>query len=438
VLNGCRALDLTDENGFLCGKILADLGVDVIKVERPGGDPSRRTGPFLADTPHPEKNLYWFAYNSNKRGITLNIEANKGKDILRELVKTADFIIESFPPGFMDNLGLGYPALSSIRRGIILTSITPFGQAGPYKDYQTSDIVTMGMSGILYQTGDSDRPPVHMSLPQACLLAGADAAVGTMIAYYHRETTGEGQHVDVSRQQSAAWFLADAIPFWELAGTILKRMGVFRLANKSIQRQVWQCKDGYVFFFMVGGRTGAKTFRELVSWMQSQGMTDEYLETMDWENLDMFRATQEVIDRISKPIEKFFLAHTKREIAQEAVARRISICPLSSMEDLLNDAQLKARNFWVEIEHPELNSKITYPREFVKSSAKVCATRFRAPLIGEHNGEIYGDRAVPKRPSCLKTSRGYLNEREKERLQWPKNSGFRLGCGWSPHHEILR
>jgi len=183
VLSGCRALDLTDENGFLCGKILADLGVDVIKVERPGGDPSRKTGPFWADIPHPEQSLYWFAYNSNKRGITLNIETADGKEILRELVKRADFIIESFPPGFMDNLGLGYATLSSIKKGIILTSITPFGQAGPYKNYQTSDIVTIGMAGILYQTGDFDRPPVHMSMPQACLHAGADAAVGTMIAY---------------------------------------------------------------------------------------------------------------------------------------------------------------------------------------------------------------------------------------------------------------
>jgi len=408
VLNGCRALDLTDENGFLCGKILADLGVDVIKIEKPGGDPSRRTGPFWADIPHLEKSLYWFAYNSNKRGITLNIETAEGKEILRELVKTADFIIESFPPGFMDNLGLGYSTLSSIKKGIILTSITPFGQAGPYRDYKASDIIIMGMAGILYQTGDSDRPPVHMSVPQACLLAGADGAVGTMIAYYHREATGEGQHVDVSMQQSTAWFLADAIPFWELSGTILKRTGVFRLANRSIQQQVWQCKDGYVFFFMVGGRTGAKTFRELVNWMQSEGMADKYLQAMDWENLDMFSATQEVIDRISKPIERFFLAHTKREIAQEAVNRRISICPLSSMEDLLNDAQLKARNFWVGIEHPELNSKITYPREFVKSSEKICATRFRAPLIGEHNEEIYGEIGLSKQDLIILKQAGVI------------------------------
>ncbi len=396
MLKGCRALDLTDENGFLCGKILADLGVDVIKVEKPGGDPSRQRGPFWADTPHPEKSLYWFAYNSNKRGITLDIEAQKGQKILKKLVKTADFVIESFPPGFMESLGLDYATLKSINQGIILTSITPFGQAGPYRDYQTSDIVTMGMSGILYQTGDPDHPPLHMSLPQACLHAGADAAVGTMIAYYHREMTGEGQQVDIAMQQSAAWFLANAIPLWELSGVVSKRSGAFRWTVNSTQRQVWRCQDGYVFFFMVGGRAGAKTFHELVNWMDSEGMANQYLRSVDWENLDMFKVSQDVVDQISQPIEKFFLTHSKREIAQGAAERSISICPLSSMPDLLSDAQLKSRNFWVEIKHPELNTKISYPREFVKSSEKSCATRFRAPLIGEHNGEIYDEIGLSK------------------------------------------
>ena len=408
MLNACRALDLTDDNGFLCGKILADLGTDVIKVERPGGDPSRRRGPFEADIPHPEKSLYWFAYNSNKRGITLNIETADGKEILRELVKTADFVIESFPPGFMDKLEIGYVPLSSIKKGIILTSITPFGQSGPYKNYQTSDIVTMGMAGILYQTGDFDRPPVHMSVPQACLHAGADAAVGTLIAYYYREMTGEGQHVDISMQQSTAWFLANAIPFWELNGLVLKRSGVFRWSLNSTQRQVWQCKDGYVFFNIIGGRTGAKTFHELLNWMDGEGMADKYLKTMDWENLDMFNVTQEVVDQISRPIGKFFLSHTKREIAQGAAERSISICPLSSMEDLLSDAELKARNFWVEIEHPELNTKITYPREFVKSSEKACATRFRAPLISEHNEEIYGEIGLSKQDLVVLKQAGVI------------------------------
>ena len=392
MLQGCRALDLTDEKGFLCGKILADLGVDVIKVEKPGGDPSRRIGPFWHDIVHPEKSLYWFAYNSDKRGITLNIETADGREIFKKLVKTSDFIIESFPPGYMETLGLGYSALSNIKGTIILTSITPFGQTGLYRDYEASDIVVMGMSGELFLTGDSDRPPVNISIPQACLHAGADAAVGTLLAYHHRRKSGEGQHVDISMQQSAAWFLAMTIPYWEINKIILGRVGTFRSGSIStVQRQVWPCKDGYVFFFMMGGIQGAKTCRPLVKWMDDERMGDEFLMTFEWEQFDMATATQELIDRISKPIANFFLVHTKKEVLEAAITKNISVCPLFSMQDLLNDPHLAARGYWTQIEYPELKTTIPYPKQFIRSSENEVATRLRAPLIGEHNGEIYGE-----------------------------------------------
>jgi benzylsuccinate CoA-transferase BbsE subunit len=391
MLNNCRALDLTDGNGFLCGKILADLGADVIKIEPPGGDPSRRLGPFWADIPHPEKSLYWFAYNSNKRGVTLDITTADGRGILKDLVKTADFVIESFPARYLDGLGLGYADLQKIKKDIILTSITPFGQEGPYRDYRTSDIVTMGLSGVLYQTGDADGPPMHMSLPQACLHAGADAAVGTMMAYYHREASGEGQRVDVSMQHSTAWFLANAIPIRELSGRVIKRSGAFRWSIHSTQRQVWPCRDGHVFFNIIGGRTGAKTLRELVDWMDGEGAASDYLKGIDWETLDMFQVDQATVDRISRPIEAFFRAHNRQEIARGAVERGISICPLSSMEDLLRDGQLASRGFWTEVEHPELGASLTCPGGFLKSSEEEQSIRRRAPLIGEHNAEVFGE-----------------------------------------------
>ncbi len=398
MLSHCRALDLTDDTGFLCGKTLADLGADVIKIERPGGDPSRRIGGFWGDTPDPEKSLYWFAYNSNKRGITLNIESAEGREIFIKLVKTADFVIESFPPGYMDKLGLGYSSLSEINKGIIMASITPFGTEGPYRDYKDSDIVVMGMSGTLYQTGESDGPPVHISMPQACLHAGLDAAVGVMIAYYYREMTGEGQHVDVSMQQSAAWFQANAVPTWELNKRNLKRSGAFRagMSKDAGQRQVWPCKDGYVFFNVIGGRTGAKTLSALVAWMDEDGGATDFLRNMDWDNFDMFTVTREEMDNISGPVGEFFKRHTRKELLAGAVPRGVSIGPLSSMQDLLNDECLQARDFWVEIEHPELGTTITYPREFVKSSEIDCSTRFRAPLIGEHNQDVYNEIGVSK------------------------------------------
>lgn len=391
MLSDYRVLDLTDDKGFLCGKILADLGAEVIKIEKPGGDPSRQNGAFWHDIPDPEKNLYWFAYNSNKKGITLYIEKDEGKQILKKLVATADFLVESFPPGYMDKLGLGYYDLSKINPGIIMASITPFGTEEPYRDYKDSDIVVMGMTGTLYQTGESDGSPVHISMPQACLHAGADAAVGMMMAFHDRERTGEGQHVDVSMQQSAAWFQANAIPTYELNGRILKRSGAFRggMSKDVGQRQVWQCKDGYVFFNVIGGRTGAKSLSALVDWMDSEDMATEFLLNLDWDNFDMFTVTREEMDNISNPVGDFFRKHTGHELLEGAVARGVSIGPLSSMEDLLNDECLKARRFWKDIEHPELGTKITYPREFVKSTEVDCSTRFRAPLIGEHNDEIY-------------------------------------------------
>ena len=393
MLSNCRALDLTDEKGLLCGKILGDLGAEVIKIERPGGDPARNQGPFWHDIPDPEKSLYWFAYNTNKKGITLNIDAVDGREIFKTLIKTTDFILESYHPGYLNSIGLGYSSLSKVNPRIIMVSITPFGQEGPYKDYAASDMVVMAMSGLLYQTGEPDLPPVNISLAQASLHAGADGAVGALIAYYHREVTGEGQHVDISMQQSTAYFLANAIPFWELNRVVLRRAGHFRTGTSTAtkQRQVWRCKDGFIFFSLIPGKTGGRAYQALLQWMASEGMSNKDIESIDWENADMATITQETIDLMTMPIERFFLAHTKKELFAGALARNISLCPLSSVSDLLNDSQLKSRNFWVEIEHPELKTAITYPREFVRSSEKACSTRFRAPMIGEHNEEIYGE-----------------------------------------------
>jgi crotonobetainyl-CoA:carnitine CoA-transferase CaiB-like acyl-CoA transferase len=392
MLEGYRALDLTDENGFLCGKILAELGVDVIKIEKPGGDASRNVGPFWRDQTDPEKSLYWFAYNSSKRGITLDLETDEGKQIFRSLVKTADFVIESFAPGEMDRLGFGFEELGRIKKDIILTSITPFGQSGPYSSYRADDLVIMGMAGELFMTGDSDRRPVNVSVPQACLHAGADAAVGSMLAHHHRRKTGEAQRVDVSLQQSTAWFLAQTVPHWELDKMVLGRVGTFRTSSRgTLQRQVWPCKDGFVFFFMIGGQQGAKTCRQLVKWMDELGLANEFLLTYEWERFDMASATQELIDRISQPIAEFFKTRTKKEALDAAMSRNISICPLMGMQDLIIDPNLAARGFWTQMDFPAANESIPYPKQFARSSENDLTTRSRAPQIGEHNAEIYAE-----------------------------------------------
>ena len=196
MLSCYRVLDLTDEKGFLCGKSLGDFGADVIKIEKPGGDPGRSIGPFYHDSPEPEKSLYWFAFNANKRGITLDIETADGREIFKRLVRTADVVIESFKPGYLDGLGLGYQVLSSINPAVILTSISGFGQKGPYRDFNDRDLAVWALSGYMYITGEPDRPPLAPSYPHAHLVGAMNGAVGTMVALCQRRLTGHGQQVD--------------------------------------------------------------------------------------------------------------------------------------------------------------------------------------------------------------------------------------------------
>jgi len=393
VLKDCRVLDLSNELGFLCGKILGDLGADVIKLEPPGGDPSRNIGPFYQDIPHPEKSLYWFAHNNNKRGITLNIETTDGRELFKRLIKTTDIVIESFTPGYMEELGLGYSVLSQMTdEKIVMTSITPFGQEGPYRNYKASDIGIMAMSGSMYLLGDPDRPPLRTSIPVSYMWTGSYAALGTWMAFFHRQMAGGGQHVDVSAQASAAWS-ADTAPFyWEANGTMPKRVGnaIFgRSIHGAVMRAAYPCQDGYICWLIYGARAGGITNKETVKWMEERGMATDWLKAQDWDKFDPGPSTQEDFDQIMEPMANFLRGLTKKEFLEEAVRRRIMGYPVSTAKDIMENPQLRAREVWQEVEHPELGTKITYPGPWVKMSESSCEIQRRAPLIGEHNYEIY-------------------------------------------------
>ena len=226
MLSPYRVLDLTDERGFFGGKLLGDLGADVIKIEKPGGDPARRFGPFFHDIPDPEKSLYWVGLNTNKRGITLNLETTDGQAIFKKLVKTADILIESFDPGYMDGLGLGYEELRAINTRLIMAATTGFGQSGPYRDYKAPSIVVWALSGQAYITGDADRPPLSPSYPIPYFFGAMQAAIGTLIALYHRAVTGYGQYVDAPSLLSLAWATgAEPQGLWLNDKQIVKRNG---------------------------------------------------------------------------------------------------------------------------------------------------------------------------------------------------------------------
>jgi crotonobetainyl-CoA:carnitine CoA-transferase CaiB-like acyl-CoA transferase len=382
---------LTDDKGFLCGRILGDLGADVIKVESPGGDPSRRIGPYYKDIPHPERSLYWFAFNANKRGITLNLHFVDGQEIFKKLIKKADILIESFHPGYMETLGLSYEELSKINPSLVMTSITPFGQGGPYRDFEASDLVSWCMGGMAYVSGDPDRSPVQISFPQAYLQASAVGATGTLIALYYRELTGEGQMVDVSIHEAVVCTLMNVPQFWDVSGIILKRAGIFRtgLSTSANQRLIWRCKDGYINFPIFGGIQGAYTNASLARWMEEEGIGDEYLNNFNWKEFNMAEATQDQFERFEGPISNFFRSHTMDELYRGAIKRGIMLYPVYTVKEIKEDLQLNARVFWEEIHHPELNEILIYPGSpliFCCERSKICR---RAPLIGEHNEEIY-------------------------------------------------
>ena len=390
-LSSYRILDLTDGQGFICGKLLGDLGADVIKIEKPGGDPTRNIGPFYHDIPDPEKSLYWYAFNASKRGITLDIETSDGQEVFKKLIITSDCVIESFRLEYLDGIGLGYSDLCQIKSDIIVTSIVPFGSTGPYKEFEASDLVLWALSGLLYICGDSDRPPVRISFPQSYLHAGVDAAVGTIMALYHRGMDGDGQKVEVSIQESMERIGYASRTTWDGRKKILRRPGsALRVPPLgTVTPLIWSCKDGYVAFYLFGGVMGAISNPALVKWMDEESMATDFIKNIDWPNLDIGKTPQEEIDLIVEPILKFFMRHTKSELWEEGVKRRVMVYPVANAQDILCDPQLREREFWVELEHPELNDRITYPGAFVKTEDKLCRVRRRAPLIGEHNVEIY-------------------------------------------------
>jgi crotonobetainyl-CoA:carnitine CoA-transferase CaiB-like acyl-CoA transferase len=396
MLSCYRILDLTDEKGFICGRALSDFGAEVIKIERPGGDPSRHIGPFYHDTPDPEKNLFWFAFNANKKGITLDIEKPEGQELFKKMVKSADVVLESFAPGYLDKLGLGYNALSQINPGIILTSITGFGQEGPYRDFKDPDIVVRALGGMVYTVGYDDRPPLTPGYHQTFLPGAMYGAVGTMIALTQRASTGKGQHVDASAQQAMVIICSAEIEGpWALFRQILTRHGraraVVQLKGGAVfyNPLLWECKDGDIAFNLMLNQTSARTNQSMMETIKQEAIDIGFLANWDWNKKAWKDMTLEQANKTVAIVGEFFKKHTKAELLQLAIDKRFQLGPSNDAEDILRHPQLEARGFWKEIEHPELGTSLKYPGGAVVSTQGYCGIRKRAPLIGEHNAEVY-------------------------------------------------
>jgi benzylsuccinate CoA-transferase BbsE subunit len=394
LMSGYRALDLTDEKGLLCGQILGGLGVDVIKIERPGGDPSRNIPPFYKDIAHPEKSLYWMHSNRNKRGITLNVETADGREIFRQLVRTADFVFESFDPGYMEGLGLGYQALEEINPRLVMTSITPFGQTGPYSKFKYADLPLFAMGSVMKGCGEGDRAPVRTP-NQTGFYGGVHGAMSSMVAHYHREQYGEGQHVDVSIQQAGVLTMMSGVETWDLLGIQIPRMGQVYTASRGDDeitvRTLFPCKDGWIFIHFSGGPEGiVRSSNEMLRLAGEAGLAGDYAD-YDFHDHDGQTVTQEVRTALEDVMIRFFATKTKKELMELAVEKELILGPLFNIAEIWESPHYQARDYWEEVDHPELGDTLTYPGAPVKINHAPWRTTHRAPLIGEHNKEIYTD-----------------------------------------------
>jgi benzylsuccinate CoA-transferase BbsE subunit len=375
-LSDLRVLDLTDIKGALCAKLLGDMGADVIKIELPSGDAMRTIGPFLDGKPHRDRSLlYWF-YNTSKRGVTLNLEHHEGRQLLKQLVTKADVMVESFAPGTLEGWDLGYEQLKRLNPQLVLTSITPFGQTGPYRDYASSDTVAEALGGMIYTNGFSDDAPLRALGLQAYHSASFFAAIGTMSALWTRDTIGEGQWVDVSIQEATAAAVEHVAPFYHQGLGIQTRQGSLHWSRYF---RVAKCEDGYIMHCSLGDWTS------LVEWVKSDDKAQDLSEPQ-WE--DQFYR-KENAEHMFDVLDDWAKDYSIAELMEGAQLRRIPYATVRPPEALVEDPQLNARGFFSEVFHPEFGRTMRYPGGPFFFTVTPWRIARRPPLLGEHNTEIY-------------------------------------------------
>lgn len=392
MLESMKVLDLTDIKGMLCGKLLAGLGAEVLKVEKPGGDKERFIPPFVDGVPGPENSTYYAFVNSNKKSITLDITTDDGKAIFKRLVKESDVVIESFTPGYMDSIGLGYKDLEAINPSIIMTSISAYGQHGPYSKYKASDISIMAMSGLMYLIGAPGREPLRIGVPQGYALGGAEAYAGTMIAWLYRQKTGIGQQVDVSARDALIKATINIPATYESMGRNTYRGGWYWGLMGRMNRMMWPCKDGFVVFRLHGGTFAAKTNEALVKLIQENGMSNEFLDNYDFAALDMDKADQSVYDAFEAPLGEFFKTKTMKELQTECLERNIMLLPVSDIKAVSENPQLNSRNFFVDVDVPQWGKTVKFPGPFSKNTETDLVPIQACSTLGAYNKEVYINR----------------------------------------------
>ena len=378
-LTGYRVLDLSGPMGVYCGKLMADMGADVIKVEPPGGDPMRLIGPFLDQQGYPERSLHWLHFNTNKRSITLDIGTADGASLLHSLSLGSDVLLETFPPGYMDSLGLGYAHLEAENPGLIYASLTPFGQTGPYKDHKASDLIGFAMGGYMYATGWPHTPPTRLWGSQAYHTVSNRAYIAILLALYHRLATGQGQSIDVSMQEAVAATTEHVNTVYNYDGVPAVRCG-FRHGGQFVA--TWRCKDGYVSITT----NTQQAWDDLRTWMDRDGMAGDLMAD---QYSDRFILRGDLSEHIEGLIQKWALLHTRQEITDWGQAHHHPWSPAATADELLDNEQLWARGFFKEIEDSGQGDMLVYPGAPYKLSQSPWKLRHTAPRAGQHNAEVY-------------------------------------------------
>lgn len=395
-LSGLKVVELGNFiSAPYCTKMMADLGAEVIKVEPPGsGDKSRQHGPFLNNEPHPEKSGLYLYLNTNKLGITLNVKTRTGQKILKRLLEDADVFVENNPPRQIAELGLGYESLKKVNPRLIVTSITPFGQTGPYRDYKGHAINTAGLGGQSMRTGEFDREPLSPPLSQSHYQSGAMGATATMGAIFARRSTGEGQHVDISEAEVwATIHLGHGVHLGVFEGRKSMRSG-----HRTISVYPWcilSCKDGYMCLIAIQGFQWKRFLEAMGSppWMTDPKYRDRIMVAL------------EHADEMDALVEALIIDKTKDELF--AICRRdqITFAPVRNIAEVASDNHFAERGYFVEKKRAK-TGVLKYPGAPYKLSQSPWQLNRAAPLLGEHNEEIYCDRLGYSREDLVRLRRG--------------------------------
>ncbi len=384
-------------SGPYCGKLLSNMGAQVIKVEKPGiGDSARRYGPFSLNLPHPEKSGLFLFLNTNKSGITLNVASPAGLKIFKELLKWADILIEDHSVKEINQLGLNYAEVKKINPSLIMTSITPFGQTGPFKDYKGNDLIAAhaGTEGF----GNPDEgvkdpaamPPLKVPNHAADFMCGLTAAACTLGALLGRKNGGRGQHIDLSKQEAVASITRQQLAYY----SVMEETPSREFGRKKFGGFLYPCQDGYVVIWI------GPHYHLVVKMMGDP----------DWSKEEMFAnplMRNNYIVELNQLITAWTMEHTAEEINALALEHGVPCSLVRSVKDLVADEQLAFRNFWQEIDHP-VAGRLKYPGAPFKLSATPGIIERPAPLLGEHNEMVYGN--------MLKYTREQLVRLQKDRV----------------------